>query len=203
MTIELDYDCTVSEEDLLDPYKTREMSYEVQEAANFFSFHGYIFWVEKAIVSGQKEHGVFPRELVGNMSFLSKMFYDKNKLPARGKYILVDKDKLQMVVICSLEDKDKFAYHTQTTISLFVSYLGLTNKHNEKVYAVIHRDIVWVKDLAISKLSVKNIKGNCIIINTFSPITKTQMENNGFKYFDQEQLDIIGSDDLEHDLKDY
>ena len=118
MTIELDYDCTVSEEDLLDPYKTREMTYEVQEASNFFSFHGYIPWVEKAIVSGQITHGVFPRELLENMSFFTRMFYKESKLPLHGKYMLIDKDKIHMVVICSPKDKDKFAYHTQTTISL-------------------------------------------------------------------------------------
>lgn len=198
MTIDLDYDYTISEEEILDPYKTREMSFEILEARNFFGFHGYVQWIEKSKTTHY--HGVFPRELLEKMSFISRMFYDKSKLPHHGKYMLVEKDRIHMVVVCPEKDREKFSYHTQTTVSLLISFLNLVNKENEKMCAIINQDLIWLGNSLIGKLTSKTIKGNSVIVNTFYPTTAEILKFNGLKYSEQEILDIIGSDDLSQEL---
>jgi hypothetical protein len=196
MTIDLDYE--ISEEEILDPYKTREMSFEILEARNFFGFHGYIQWVEESKTTHY--HGVFPRELLEKMSFISRMFYDKSRLPQQGKYMLVEKDKIHMVVVCPEKDREKFSYHTQTTISLLISFLNLVNKENEKMCAIINQDFIWLGNSQIAELTSKTIKGNCVIVNTFYPTTAEILKFNGLKYLEEETLDVIGSDDLTQEL---
>jgi|694.fasta_scaffold00051_86 hypothetical protein len=198
MTIEIDYDCTISDMDIMDPYRTRDMMYEIREARNYFGLHGYIHWVEKAVIPQQKAHGVFPRELLGNMPFLSRLFY--KKLPQQGKYMFVENDKIHLVVVCDKSDMKKFRGNTQSVVSLFVAFLGVYNEKTGVAHAVVNENNTLLGQSVIAKCSTKVIGGQAVIVNTFYPITQKLLEDNNLQFPVEEQLETIGMDDISEDF---